>query len=173
MSRRMPAPVLSPRVFRHFAVVTVAVTACIAMFADGENREAIAGPIEQRIARNHELQAEADKLGKRRLGATGLQLREEGTAYLPFAENAPTGEQGSGAPSGGGPAIGPRLAQSGDDPRALAAGDAGVAMGADGPVKATTGKPVAAKGLAPKRPAREDVDALLQAAQQRAGAASR
>lgn len=173
MSRRSPAPVLSPRVFRHFAVITVAVTACIAMFADGENREALAGPIEQRIARNHQLQAEADKLGKRRLGATELRLREEGTSYLPFAENVPTGDQIQGGPSGGGPAGGSGPAQGVDDPRSLAPGAGEIAMGADGRVKAGSGKPVAAKGPSAKRPSGEDVEALVQAAQRRAGAATR
>ena len=40
-----PVPV---KMYKHFAVVTVGMTAMIALFADGENREAAAGHIENR-----------------------------------------------------------------------------------------------------------------------------
>lgn len=38
--RRALAPALPPSLYRHFAAVTLAVTLGLAMFADGENREA-------------------------------------------------------------------------------------------------------------------------------------
>ncbi len=38
----MNMPAIPPKMYRHFAVVTVLLTACIAMFADGENRQAVA-----------------------------------------------------------------------------------------------------------------------------------
>lgn len=40
-----PVPV---KLYKHFAVVTVVLTATIALFADGENREAVAHQMEQR-----------------------------------------------------------------------------------------------------------------------------
>lgn len=41
MARALPSAI-PPKMYRHFAVVTVLLTAGIAMFADGENREAAA-----------------------------------------------------------------------------------------------------------------------------------
>jgi hypothetical protein len=40
--RRKPPPAINPRMYRHFAVVTVAITALLAFFANGENHEALA-----------------------------------------------------------------------------------------------------------------------------------
>ncbi len=41
MSRVAPAIPVTAKMYRHFAIVTVGITACLAMFADGENREAV------------------------------------------------------------------------------------------------------------------------------------
>jgi len=46
MARALPS-VIPPNMYRHFALVTVLLTGTIAMFADGENREAAAAQIEQ------------------------------------------------------------------------------------------------------------------------------
>lgn len=40
MSRIAPPLAIKPAMYRHFAVLTLVLTACIAMFADGENSEA-------------------------------------------------------------------------------------------------------------------------------------
>jgi hypothetical protein len=42
--RRAVTPVIPPSMYRHFAIITVVLTAGLAMFADGENREAQAAP---------------------------------------------------------------------------------------------------------------------------------
>ena len=42
--RRTVTPVIPPSMYRHFAIITVVLTAGLAMFADGENREAQAAP---------------------------------------------------------------------------------------------------------------------------------
>ena len=47
MVRALPSAV-PPKMYRHFALVTVALTAGVAMFADGENREARATQVEER-----------------------------------------------------------------------------------------------------------------------------
>lgn len=44
---RAKTSAIPPKMYRHFALVTVAVTASIAMFANGENREAVAAQIAQ------------------------------------------------------------------------------------------------------------------------------
>jgi hypothetical protein len=47
MVRALPSAI-PPKMYRHFALVTVLLTTGIAMFADGENREAAAAQIEAR-----------------------------------------------------------------------------------------------------------------------------
>jgi hypothetical protein len=47
MARALPS-VVPPKLYRHFALVTVLLTGSVAMFADGENREAAAAQVEQR-----------------------------------------------------------------------------------------------------------------------------
>ena len=42
--RRSHTPVVPPSMYRHFAVVTVLLTAILAMFAEGESRQAQAAP---------------------------------------------------------------------------------------------------------------------------------
>lgn len=49
MVRALPSAV-PPKMYRHFALVTVLLTLGVAMFADGENREAAAAQVEQREA---------------------------------------------------------------------------------------------------------------------------
>ena len=53
-----PAPMIpvSPKLYRHFAVATVAITACLAVFADGEQRQEIEQVVASRQQQN-ELQA--------------------------------------------------------------------------------------------------------------------
>ncbi len=45
--RRAITPAIPPSMYRHFAVLTVVLTASLAMFAEGENREARAAPTVQ------------------------------------------------------------------------------------------------------------------------------
>lgn len=68
MARAAPTLPISPRLFRHFAVLTVAFTACVAMFADGEGREAVANELAARQKQNEMLIAEAAKVGTRTVG---------------------------------------------------------------------------------------------------------
>ncbi|MBV1916608.1 MAG: hypothetical protein KUG65_00875 [Sphingomonadaceae bacterium] len=41
MSRPKPVIPVTPKMYRHFAMITLAITGCLAMFADGENRQAV------------------------------------------------------------------------------------------------------------------------------------
>lgn len=57
---------IDPRMYRHFAALTVAISAVVALFADGETQEAYA-----RQQQHNELKhAEAEKFGKPRLADT-------------------------------------------------------------------------------------------------------
>lgn len=62
---------ISPKMFRHFAVVTIIVTLLLAVFADGENREALAENVSDEIAARQEAarveQAQVAKFGAPKL----------------------------------------------------------------------------------------------------------
>lgn len=57
MARVMPTSTISPKMFQHFAVITVVITGMLAMFADGEGREALEATVEK-----HQARAEADRI---------------------------------------------------------------------------------------------------------------
>lgn len=63
MSRKAPIIPVDARMYRHFAIATVLITGCLAMFASGENREALADTIEaqQRKVEMEQAQAQAKK----------------------------------------------------------------------------------------------------------------
>lgn len=53
-----------PKAYRHFAVVTVALTTLMAVFADGENREAISKTVEDQRQDQDLHREEAEKYGR-------------------------------------------------------------------------------------------------------------
>lgn len=64
---KLHMPPIPYRMYRHFAVATVTLTACVAMFADGERREAISDHIEHK-EREAELQRQSEAMfGQREL----------------------------------------------------------------------------------------------------------
>lgn len=95
-----PLPI-SPKLFRQFAIGTLAITACLAMFADGEGRQAIEQQIEKRQERNKLITTEAKALGARKFKVNGMKLREGNRSYMSFAQDAETaGESYAGSPVG-------------------------------------------------------------------------
>ncbi|AKM07113.1 hypothetical protein [Pelagerythrobacter marensis] len=70
MARRARQTGLNSKVYRHFAVITVCLTATLAIFADGENRSAMAEELDARDEHTALKQEEAEKYGKPRLIAT-------------------------------------------------------------------------------------------------------
>ena len=76
MSRPIRTQPIPAKIYRHFAVVTIAITLCIAMFADGENRQAL----EQQFAARHKPQSANPRkidLGK---PGSGLKLKLQNKA---------------------------------------------------------------------------------------------
>lgn len=71
---RRPAPDLpiTPAMLRHFAILTVAITGCIAMFADGENRQQVMQKLAERQAQNEALRIEKQKAASRTAMVGGL-----------------------------------------------------------------------------------------------------
>jgi hypothetical protein len=69
-----------PKVYRHFAVITVAVTLLVAVFADGENREALAQSAAAQSGSTHAIRIEKPKKKERdgqaegSFGTTGGQF---------------------------------------------------------------------------------------------------
>lgn len=87
--------------FRHFAVITLAITFCLAMFADGEKRQAITEQVEQRQAQNEALKAESDALGKKRFASKGMKFNDSRKAkgsfgFDPAVPDDDTGTSGNG-----------------------------------------------------------------------------
>lgn len=69
MPRSVHTQPISPKLYRHFAVVTVFVTVGVAILADGSGSAAIGEAVEQRQAQNAISRAEQEKLGEKRVGA--------------------------------------------------------------------------------------------------------
>ncbi len=63
MRRIAPAIPVPPTIFRHFAVITILITACIALFADGERRDAIGAELDAQKQKTVMVQAESGSLG--------------------------------------------------------------------------------------------------------------
>ncbi|MBS0481198.1 MAG: hypothetical protein JSR96_03430 [Proteobacteria bacterium] len=68
MRRQSQVKSLPPELLRQFAIITLIITAVIAMFANGEQAK-IKAMVEAREAKSRLATAEAEKLGKRKLGA--------------------------------------------------------------------------------------------------------
>ncbi|HNJ47954.1 MAG TPA: hypothetical protein PK479_05955 [Novosphingobium sp.] len=97
MRRAAPTIPVSPKLLKHFAVVTVVLTAALAMFADEGSRSAIEGEIKDRQDYNEARAIEAQKLGPRKL-AGGLN-DNRGDSGFGGEEAGPSG--GSGSYGGG------------------------------------------------------------------------
>ena len=67
MQRPVPPLPISPRLLKHFAAATAALTALIALFAGGEQSQ-VAQELAEREARNQLAQSEAEVIGPRELG---------------------------------------------------------------------------------------------------------
>ena len=100
MSRAAPTIPVSAKMYRHFAVVTVTITTCLAIFADGENRQALAEEVAARQQQNELRAAEQEK---------------SGTAGRPLFQDKRKAKSSFG-PDGGGGELSPGSSDSGYDP---------------------------------------------------------
>ncbi len=176
MSRPPPTLPISARLYRHFAILTGGITLCLAMFAQGEGHEALAGAISKREHRNTELTVEAATVGKRRVAMHDLKFAPEGRAFLEFAPEPPA----DSAPQ----------ADGGTGPRSSSAyyrdwlTSEGKADAGNGPARATSdprlaGLPdgqsrtqAARQRLKPRQPTPEELGRLLAASRGRAGSSA-
>jgi hypothetical protein len=75
MARRAPPATVTPRMYRHFAVLTLAITLVVGVFADGENRKAAASEV--RAAQDAPSQSASTEL-----------VRKDGAAHGRFSDEA-------------------------------------------------------------------------------------
>lgn len=71
---KLSKPPIPLKMYKHFAVVTLLLTATIAMFADSDNRQAVAEHVEERQRMEALRAAEAERFGQRE-----LVRRDQGT----------------------------------------------------------------------------------------------
>lgn len=64
---------ISPKMYRHFAIITVVISATVAMFADGNRREAISDGIAKREQRAELTKQEREKFGSPQVGTLPAQ----------------------------------------------------------------------------------------------------
>ena len=97
-----PAPTLlniPPKLYKHFAIITVAITACAAIFVDGGTQVRIEQEIAERQAKSAAVKAEAAKVRNRRT-IGGLQDNRTSQSGGDYVEAGPA----PSAPLGGGSA---------------------------------------------------------------------
>lgn len=77
MRRAAPSLPISPRLLKHFAAATLALTTCIAIFADGRTTEAVA----ETVKKNELKKAQVDALGARKQVFKGMKVKTGGMSY--------------------------------------------------------------------------------------------
>lgn len=87
MRRPAPALPISPSLLKHFAAATLAITACIALFADGSASEAAVDQVKAGEAR----QAEVDMAKSRKQTQQGLKVRNGGSSVPVEGGEGPDG----------------------------------------------------------------------------------
>lgn len=75
VSSTLPIP---PKMYRHFAVITLILTGCIALFADGESRQAMSDELESQRRQTAMAQASADQLALKGTPRREVRYRQRG-----------------------------------------------------------------------------------------------
>ena len=101
MRRKSTTSALSPKLLKHFAAVTVVMTALLTVFASGEDWGARA-QISAVEAKNQLAASEAEKLGTKRIATTLKVANNVGAASFGDDEGGSFGDGGSGGGGGGG-----------------------------------------------------------------------
>lgn len=164
MRRQAPTVELSPQLLRQFGLITLIITALIAMFASGEH-EQVEAAMQARAARNHLLAVEARKIGSRKIvAAMNIKPEQGGEGFErlngknPVTSPPTPPTSGSGAPSTGQP-----------DFIILPDGRKGMAMerGPDGKFH-----PVRGKAHQPSKPTPEQLEKMREQSRLRSGQAA-
>lgn len=177
MARRAPQTSLSPRMLKHFAVATALLTACLALFADGEGRNEFGHAV---AAREHEAAVAAAAAGERVKPKFALnsQIRDARRTYVPYPveENeagAAYGAPMDGAAGSGGGGSGTSLGPLPSVRRSPDEAERGQLL--PGPVTAQPGEgsapsaPARSGPQAPHRPSQQEIDRLEAMSLERSG----
>jgi hypothetical protein len=155
--------------FRHFAAITVLITILVAVFADGEGREALAAQVAERQKQNALLVADAKTVGQRTIG---LKKAKSGKAAVAYA-NATVDDSDSGG-SYGAPMDSAGGSGSGSDSGSISVGPSRPPGPLMGPGPNSAVPPHERKkgpGKAqPPRPTQDQLNRLMEASRQRSGA---
>lgn len=104
MRRAAPSLPISPRLLKHFAAATLAITTCIAIFADGRTTEAVA----ETVRKNELKKAQLNATSARNSVFKGLKVQ----SGVGFADADPGPERGGDGGAGSyydGPVIQPQF----------------------------------------------------------------
>jgi hypothetical protein len=160
MRRAAPALPISPKLLKHFAAATLAITAIIAILADGSTTEAVA----EQVKANELKKTEVDMLGAHKVAKSNLKVRAD-------LSSAPV--EGGESDLGGGGAAGSVATGSDDMPMMVLPPAAGpgqpkapLAGQRPGPRKA---KPQPAWPSTVPRPTAEQRAQLIEISRQRSG----
>lgn len=177
MARRAPQPSLSPKLLKHFAVATAGLTACLALFADGEGRNQFGREMSAREREAAAAVAAAGEKVKPKFSLNG-QIRDARRTYVPLpgeesdsgaAYGAPmdnaAGSGGGGAAPSGPPVSSGRVAPAEASRRPLLPGPVKAQLGESPTAPAQRGRPPA-----PRRPSQDELDQLEAMSRQRSGA---
>ena len=90
---RLQTPAIPAKMYRHFAVLTLLLTASVAFFADGESREVVAAQVaetkqENAVRRQSYARFGAPKLGAQQPDAVGRFSEDDGGPDLAFGTPA-------------------------------------------------------------------------------------
>ncbi len=88
---KIAKPPIPIKMYRHFAIITIAITLLLGFFANGENSEAVVAQIEE-----HQQQAELERISAERTGANNELTLRDGTP-----PNVSDGGGGGGGDVGG------------------------------------------------------------------------
>ncbi len=102
MARRQSTPALKPSHFRHFAALTVAATACLALFANGESRNELGQEVAQQEQQAKAAVAGVARKGAKPLKALGNKIHDARTTYVPLPGDDGYADGGYGKPMDGG-----------------------------------------------------------------------
>ncbi|MEJ6009200.1 hypothetical protein [Novosphingobium aquae] len=153
------------KVVRHFAAITLAITACIALFADGERREAIGAEIKADRQRQELRTLDAERNGPQKIGAKQEFNRGNGFGI----ETTGTSEESSLDPAASSePAMGSQQYRpQGQDTSMMPPGyfNPGIGMPEAPQVAPIRPKP-------PKKVTPADIDRLMRFGEERAGPAT-
>jgi hypothetical protein len=172
MTRVAPALPISPKLFRHFAAITVVVTVCVAIFADGEGRDALAAQIKDRQNQNELMIAEAKAVGERTVGLNKIKASKGVVALANAGIDSIDSSETFGAPMD----TGAGSSSDSDDLSPPAASRGPIAqLAAANPLSVVppfarqlNKRPAAAQ---PQRPSQEQLQQLFDASRRRSGSA--